>query len=91
MIFSRAEALNAWALTVSLRLISPRPLLMIIGSDARTAYISREAIERAAEPKELFVIDGATHVSLYDVDEHVTQAVAKLSAFFTAGLVAPAR
>ncbi|MFI0822518.1 alpha/beta hydrolase [Streptomyces sp. NPDC021098] len=69
-----------------IHLISPRPLLMIIGSDANTAYISREAIEKAAEPKELFVIDGATHISLYDKDEHVTPAVAKLTAFFATHL-----
>lgn len=74
-----------------IRLISPRPLLMIIGSEAHTAYISRQAIDRAAEPKELFVIDGATHVSLYDVDEHVGQAVAKLGTFFTTHLVHHAR
>ncbi|MFJ4839702.1 alpha/beta hydrolase [Streptomyces sp. NPDC088746] len=69
-----------------IRLISPRPLLMIIGSDANTAYISQEAIERAAEPKELFVIDGGTHVSLYDRDEHVTPAVARLSSFYATHL-----
>ena len=59
---------------------------MIIGSEADTAYIGREAIDRAAEPKELFVIDGATHVALDDTDEHVTQAVAKLDAFFSTHL-----
>ncbi|MET7511169.1 alpha/beta hydrolase [Streptomyces albidoflavus] len=63
-------------------LISPRPLLMIIGSDADTGYFSREAIEKANEPKELFVIDGATHVDLYDKDEYVSPAVAKLTGFF---------
>ncbi|MET7296670.1 alpha/beta hydrolase [Streptomyces griseoloalbus] len=71
-----------------IHLISPRPLLMIIGSDANTAYISRQAIEKAAEPKELFVIDGATHISLYDKDEHVTPAIARLSAYFATHLVA---
>lgn len=69
-----------------IHLISPRPLLMIIGSDANTAYLSREAIGKAAEPKELFVIDGGTHISLYDRDEHVTPAVAKLTAFFATHL-----
>ncbi|MET8870101.1 alpha/beta hydrolase [Nonomuraea sp. NPDC004580] len=63
-------------------LISPRPLLMIVGSEAESAYNSREAMERAAEPKELYVIDGATHIDLYDRDAYVTPAVAKLSAFF---------
>ncbi|MGW4350032.1 alpha/beta hydrolase [Streptomyces sp. NPDC004690] len=70
------------------RLISPRPLLMIIGSEADTGYFSREAIEQADEPKELFVIDGATHVDLYDKDEYVTPALAKLTAFFADNLAA---
>jgi fermentation-respiration switch protein FrsA (DUF1100 family) len=65
-----------------IRLIAPRPLLMIVGSDSDTAYFSREAIEKAEGPKELFVVDGASHVSLYDKDEHVTPAVAKLTDFF---------
>jgi uncharacterized protein len=65
-----------------IRLISPRPLLMIAGSEAESAYFSREAIEQAAEPKELVVIDGATHIDLYDKDEYVTPAAAKLTEFF---------
>ena len=67
-------------------MISPRPLLMIAGSDADTRYFSEEAIEQAAEPKELFIIDGATHVGLYDVHEQVTPAVAKLTVFFGVNL-----
>ncbi|MDA3644247.1 alpha/beta hydrolase [Saccharopolyspora indica] len=63
-------------------MISPRPLLMIAGTDADTRYFSEEAIEKAAEPKELFLVDGATHIGLYDLDEHVTPAVAKLGEFF---------
>ncbi|MGW7693638.1 alpha/beta hydrolase [Streptomyces asiaticus] len=65
-----------------IRLISPRPLLMIAGSEAETAYFSREAIEKAAEPKRLVIIDGASHIDLYDRDEYVTPAVAELTAFF---------
>lgn len=63
-------------------MISPRSLLMIAGSKADTKYFSDEAIAKAAEPKELFVVDGASHIDLYDVDEFVTPAVAKLEEFF---------
>lgn len=51
-------------------------------SEADTRYFSEEAIAKAAEPKELFIIDGATHIRLYDLDEYVTPAVAKLTEFF---------
>ena len=62
--------------------ISPRPLLMIAGSDADTLPYSQNSIEKAQEPKELFIIDGASHVDLYDKPEYVDPAVAKMSSFF---------
>ena len=62
--------------------ISPRPLLMIAGSHADTRYFSEEAVARAREPKEVFVIDGATHIDLYDKPEFVPQVVAKLTDFY---------
>ncbi|MFD6270899.1 alpha/beta hydrolase family protein [Nocardia asteroides] len=67
-------------------MISPPPLLMIVGSKADTAYFSEEAIAEAAEPKEQFVVDGACHIDLYDVDQYVTPAVEKLDEFFGKGL-----
>jgi fermentation-respiration switch protein FrsA (DUF1100 family) len=65
-----------------IRLIAPRPLLMIAGTEAATGYLSREAIEKAQGPKELFWIDGATHVDLYDKEEYLPTAIAKLTNFF---------
>jgi fermentation-respiration switch protein FrsA (DUF1100 family) len=66
-----------------MHLIAPRPLLMIAGTRADTAPLSVKAIEKARGLKELFWIDGATHIDLYDKDEYVTPAVAKLGDFFT--------
>lgn len=66
-------------------LISPRPLLMIAGSEADTLYFSQEAIERAEEPKELFIVPGRTHIDLYD---HVEGHLQKLLDFMTQALCA---
>jgi fermentation-respiration switch protein FrsA (DUF1100 family) len=63
-------------------MISPHPLLMIAGTKADTRYFSETAIEKAKEPKELFLIEGATHISLYDKKEYVNPAVDKLNNFF---------
>jgi fermentation-respiration switch protein FrsA (DUF1100 family) len=62
--------------------ISPRPLLVIAGSRADTLFWSRQVIQKTKEPKELFVIEGATHIDLYDRPQFVTPAVAKLKEFF---------
>ena len=46
--------------------ISPRPLLLIHGENAHSRYFSETAYEAAAEPKELMIIPGASHIDLYD-------------------------
>jgi fermentation-respiration switch protein FrsA (DUF1100 family) len=55
---------------------------MIVGSKADTLYFSREAVEKAKQPKELFVVEGATHFDMYDQPQFVSQAVAKLTGFY---------
>jgi fermentation-respiration switch protein FrsA (DUF1100 family) len=62
--------------------ISPRPLLVIAGSKADTLFWSQEVYEKAKQPKELFVVDGATHIGMYDRPQFVAPAVAKLNDFF---------
>jgi uncharacterized protein len=62
--------------------ISPRPLLVIAGSKADTLFWSQDVIKKAKEPKELYIVDGATHIDMYDRPQFVTPAVAKLTEFF---------
>lgn len=69
-------------------LISPRPVLIIAGTESITKWMAEEAFEQARDPKELVWIDGASHVDLYDKDEYVTPAVEKLTDFFSTNLVA---
>lgn len=62
--------------------VSPRPLLFIVGENAVSAYFSEDAYAKAAEPKELFVVPGATHVDLYDRPEYLRITLPKLDNYF---------
>jgi hypothetical protein len=67
-----------------------QPLLVIVGSvpGGFGAYRDGHEIVRRArsEKKELVVIEGWSHYDLYDKDEPVAQAMAKLTPFFTENL-----
>jgi hypothetical protein len=67
-------------------LIGPRPLLMIVGDRAVTSWMSVEAFQKCTGPKELHWIEGASHVALYDQEEYVGPAIAKLTEFYRASL-----
>lgn len=64
--------------------ISPRPLLFITGTEAHSKEFSQDAYDRAAEPKELFWVEGAGHVDLYDRTALIP--FDRLDAFFTENL-----
>jgi|SRR5436190_385692 len=66
--------------------ISPRPILMIVGEKADTKFWSDEVYKQAKEPKEVFVIKGASHIDMYDKPQYVAPAVAKLKEFFDQSL-----
>jgi uncharacterized protein len=66
----------------SVPLIGPRPILQIIGERAVTAWMAIEAHQRATGPKEIYWINGASHVDLYDKKEYIDPAVDKLTDFF---------
>ena len=67
-------------------LIAPRPLLLIAGNRAVTAWMASEAYILAREPKELVWIEGASHVDLYDREPFVSEAIGKLADFFRESL-----
>jgi uncharacterized protein len=63
-----------------------RPLLMNVGREAVTSWMSVEAFQNAQGPKELHWIEGASHTDLYDKEEYVAPAIAKLTEFYAANL-----
>lgn len=75
--------LMSWDATDQIELID-QPLLMMAGSKADSLYMTQEAFDKATgtKDKELFLVDGATHIQTYYVPEYVDQFVAKLKDFY---------
>lgn len=75
--------LMRWDATSQIELID-KPLLMIAGSKADSLYMSEDAFAKAigTKDKELFKIEGATHIETYWVPKYVNQAVEKLTQFY---------
>ena len=88
-LYTRSSLLDlmTWDATTNMDLIN-QPLLMIAGSKADTKYMTDEAFAKAinAKNKELFVIDGDTHIQTYWKPEYVSQAVNKLVSFYQQNL-----
>jgi fermentation-respiration switch protein FrsA (DUF1100 family) len=67
--------------------IAPRPLLLIHGEKAHSRYFAETAFAAAAQPKDFMIIEGASHVDLYDrMDKIPFDAIA---AFFDKSLNRP--
>src|SRR5262245_10544082 len=71
-------AFDAFDLVVGLL---TQPLLIIAGSAAGSLRHSQELHAKAPGPKELFIMEGAGHMDLYDRPQFVGPAVDKLSQF----------
>lgn len=60
-----------------------QPILAVAGSVAGSKWMSDDLLDRAASgDKQLHVIDGANHMSLYDRQPYVNEAVSVLAQFF---------
>lgn len=75
--------LMRWDATDRIELID-KPLLMIAGTRADSLYMTEDAFVKASgtKDKELFRIDGATHIETYWVPKYVDAAMGKLTTFF---------
>jgi fermentation-respiration switch protein FrsA (DUF1100 family) len=84
-LYTRSSLLDlmTWDAATNMDLIN-QPLLMMAGSKADTKYMTDEAFSKAtnAKNKELFLIDGATHIQTYWRPEYVNQAVNKFTDFY---------
>lgn len=86
MLFTSLDKMYAFTALDQVDTLLVQPSLFIAGSAAGSLWHSQEAYQKAKGEKELFIVDGATHMTLYDGKDHVTLAVGKLSPFFTHNL-----
>ncbi len=75
--------LMRWDATDQIDLIE-QPLLMIAGTAADSLYMTEDAFAKAtgSKNKELFEIEGATHIETYWVPKYVEAALGKLTPFY---------
>lgn len=64
--------------------ISPRPILFIMGDKAHSQSYSQIAYEKAMQPKELYIVEDADHIDLYDRVDRIP--FDKLEEFFKTNL-----
>ena len=81
--FDKVLAYNSFA---QIDTLLTQPLLLIAGTEAGSLWQSQLAYDKATGSKELYLIDGATHMDLYDIEKYVNQAVEKMNKFFKQNL-----
>ncbi|TRZ45111.1 alpha/beta hydrolase [Robertkochia solimangrovi] len=60
-----------------------QPLFVVAGSVAESKWMSDDLMERAAsENKQMYIVEGANHMKLYDIPQYLDEAVAQLAPFF---------
>ncbi|MNH98715.1 fermentation/respiration switch protein [compost metagenome] len=86
LLFSSVDKIIAFDATDNIQELLTQPLLLIAGSDAESLWHSKHFYDLAKSKKELFLVDHATHMTMYDQPDHVNKAVEKLASFYNANL-----
>ncbi|MFF2047828.1 alpha/beta hydrolase [Stenotrophomonas bentonitica] len=86
MLFTSLDKMYSFDAFDQVGTLLTQPLLLVAGSDAGSLWHSQEAYSKAKGKKELYIVPGATHMSLYDAPKDVDVAVGKISPFFLQNL-----
>ncbi|MBR2216389.1 MAG: alpha/beta hydrolase [Selenomonadaceae bacterium] len=85
-IFSRMGSTMSFTALDRVEFLGTRPLLIIAGTKANTRYFAEETYEKYSGAKELYWVDGATHIELYWKKKYILSAVEKLADFYAKAL-----
>ncbi|WP_339321774.1 alpha/beta hydrolase [Paenibacillus sp. FSL W8-0194] len=84
--FTSVDKILSFSASAQIGTYLTQPMLLIVGTEADTRGYSDQFYALSNGPKELFEVEGATHIAMYDIPEYVDQAVTKLSEFYGANL-----
>lgn len=80
--FTSMDKLMSFSASSQIGTYLTQPMLLIVGTEADTRGYSDQFYSLSNGPKELFEVEGATHIDMYDIPKYVDQAVPKLTEFF---------
>jgi fermentation-respiration switch protein FrsA (DUF1100 family) len=64
-----------------------QPLLTVVGSEAGSKWMSEDLMQRAAsKDKRMYIVKGANHMSMYDGENYINEALSQLVPFFSKSL-----
>lgn len=86
MLFTSLDKLLAFEAFANIETFLTQPILVIVGSKAGSRWQGEEIYEKAKSKKQLVIIDGATHMDLYDIPKYVDQVSANMTTFFGSNL-----
>ena len=84
MLLTSASLMMAYTGFDQVQTLLTQPLLVIAGTNAGSLWHSQALYEKAKGTKELYLVQGSTHMDLYDKD--VDKAMVKLAPFFSKNL-----
>lgn len=82
LLFTSLDRMMAFEAFANIGTFLKQPILVIVGSKAGSRWQSEEAYKMATCPKKLVIIDGATHMDLYDIPQYISQVLENMTTFF---------
>jgi fermentation-respiration switch protein FrsA (DUF1100 family) len=70
-LFTSVDKLMAFSASSQISTYLTQPMLLIVGTEADTRGYSEQFYELSNGSKELFWVEGATHIAMYDIPEYV--------------------
>ncbi len=82
LLFTSLDKMMAFDAFANIEALLKQPMLIVVGSNPGSRWQGEEVYNIATSPKELVIIDGATHMDLYDIPKYVNQVAQKMTTFF---------